>query len=358
MPSTTGDEVQLTADRSSTDEAFRPRVKGTKMRYDAVIDTNVANNSHTMSINAVGVGKRVLDVGCATGYLAEFLAVERQCDVWALEPDPQSAAVAMERLGDRVKLGGTERLGEFPPGSFDVVVYADVLEHLVDPGEALRESRRLLAPGGYVVAVIPNGAHGDVRLHLLTGQFQYRRTGLLDSTHLRFLTRHSIPELFFRSGYQVIDMMSTQVPLGHTELGVDLGAFSPDVLATVHADPDHSAYQYVVCAGPLESGHVFTARTGWMEGDLVRRWAEAFSSAEPVVLVLPVPDDEDAVNRAVAVIEGQCAAAGTSAETVADIELVRTEGDVQNTEWSVVDATWSVSDLRAAALPVVDALVA
>lgn len=330
----------------------------TTPRYDAVINMAVANHSHTMSINMVGVGKRVLDVGCATGYLAEFLAVERECDVWALEPDPQSAAIAIERLGERVMIGGTERLGEFRPGSFDVVVFADVLEHLVDPGKALRDSRRLLSPGGYLVAVIPNGAHGDVRLQLLAGHFSYRRTGLLDSTHLRFLTRHSISQLFSRTGYDIAEMTSTQVVLGQSELGVDLNAFPPDVLSTVRADPDHSAYQYVVRAEPLQTGHVFSAKPGWMNGDLVERWAEAFSCAEPVALVLPVPDDDDAVTGAVAVIEKQCSSAGMSLETVADIELVRTEEAIHDANLLIIDSTWSVSDLRAAALPVSDPLIA
>jgi 2-polyprenyl-3-methyl-5-hydroxy-6-metoxy-1,4-benzoquinol methylase len=328
------------------------------MRYDAVINTKVANNSHTMAINMVGDGKRVLDVGCATGYLAEFLAVERDCDVRALEPDPRSAAVAMERLGDRVTIGGTESLGSYPAGSFDVIVYADVLEHLVDPGEVLRDTRRLLAPGGYVVAVIPNGAHGDLRLHLLSGQFQYRKTGLLDSTHLRFMTRRSIATLFERSGYAITELTSTQVPLGQTEIGVDLRRFSPDVVASVLADSDHSAYQYVIRGEPLSAGAVFTAGPDWMDDNVVARWAEAFSPAEPVALVLPVADDDSAVEEAVTLVERQCAATGTTADSVADIELVRGNGPLDGRhDWTLIDGTWSISALRAIALPNIDALV-
>lgn len=327
-----------------------------QLRYDASIDMSVANNSHTMSINMVGRGKRVLDVGCATGYLAEFLAAERDCNVWALEPDPHSAAIAAARLGDRVTVGGTECLDQYPTGSFDVIVYADVLEHLVDPGKALRDSRRLLAAGGSVVAVVPNGAHGDVRLNLLAGHFNYRKTGLLDSTHLRFLTRHSIPKLFASSGYDITEMMSTQVALGATEIGIDINQFRPDVVATVRADPEHSAYQYVIRAQPLATGQIFRGASDWMDGSLVALWARAFSPAEPVALVLPVADDDVVVEEAVGVIEAQCAAAGVAVDDVADIELVRSA--VDDVTWPLIDCGWSVTDLRQVALPNVEGLIA
>lgn len=94
---------------------------------------------------------------------------------------------------------GTELFPTFAAGSFDVVLFADVAEHRMDPGQALRDARRLLAPGGRVVASIPNCAHGDVRLMLLAGHFPCQRTGLLDSTHVRFLTRHTVPRLFVRA---------------------------------------------------------------------------------------------------------------------------------------------------------------
>ena len=75
----------------------------------------------------------------------------------------------------------------------------DVLEHLKDPWAILGNIKENLKPDGYVVASIPNIAHGAIRLALLEGRFDYTSLGILDDTHLRFFTRESIFELFRKS---------------------------------------------------------------------------------------------------------------------------------------------------------------
>src|SRR5207248_223417 len=80
------------------------------------------------------------------------------------------------------------------------------LEHLTDPERVLRKVRDFLVPGGYIVASIPNIAHGSIRLELLSGEFRYREIGLLDETHVRFFTRDGVEELFARSGYLIAEM--------------------------------------------------------------------------------------------------------------------------------------------------------
>jgi SAM-dependent methyltransferase len=330
------------------------------LRYDFTVDAAAENNTHAKVLKAVGRGKRVLDVGCATGYLSEFLLQARDCDVTCLEPDPAAAAVAAERLGSRVVVGGTELLPTFAPGSFDVVVYADVLEHVPDPAAALRETRRLLAPGGHVVVSLPNVAHGDVRMRLLSGHFPYQRTGLLDSTHIRFFTRHTIPTLFTRSGYWIADISAMTIPVGRTELGGDFSQVDPVILAAIHADPHAEDYQYVVRAEPdvWATRTRFVSRPGWQDSDLVRTWARAFSPAEPVQLALPVPDDDAALAGAVEVVEAQCAAASTSTDDIADIDVVRADGPLDLPDYVEVDGSWSVAQLRSAALPDCDVFLA
>ena len=146
-------------------------------------------------------GAKVLDVGCSRGAFGEALkAYSPGRAVYGIEPTGAAEHAA-------TVLDGVVR-GSFPADlpaewtGFDVVTFFDVLEHLVDPWEALRRARDLLAPGGRVMATIPNIRCVAVSVPLLLrGEWRYTDVGLLDRTHLRFFTRSGIEELFAEGGY-------------------------------------------------------------------------------------------------------------------------------------------------------------
>lgn len=216
--------------------------------YDATIDMS-SNNSHTLMIELVGGGKRVLDVGCATGYLAAALA-ERGCSVSGVEGDPEAAEQARPHL-EQLIVGDLATLdldAELDGARFDVVVLGDVLEHLVDPQSLLRRCTQLLAPGGSVVISMPHVGHGSVRLALLQGRWEYRDRGLLDRTHLRFVTRRSLLDMVHESGLTVVDMRETTVDPLAAEVEVDTEALPPGVVDWVRAQPDAYTYQFVLRA--------------------------------------------------------------------------------------------------------------
>lgn len=170
------------------------------LRYDG--QTAVPYESTGQLIAAIPHGSRVLDVGCGTGSVS--LQVRHGCraTVVGVEPSPERAAVAAAR-------GLTVHTSPFPTdavpadGSFDGVLFADVLEHLIDPAAALQAARGYLRPGGWVVASVPNVAHWTVRWDLLRGRFRYQPYGIMDATHLRWFTREGIYQLFAAAGYRV-----------------------------------------------------------------------------------------------------------------------------------------------------------
>jgi hypothetical protein len=88
-----------------------------------------------------------------------------------------------------------------------------VLEHVRDPGRLLEDCRAHLAPGGRLIASLPNVANIHVRLQLLGGRFEYTPRGILDATHLRFYTRDSGRELLERHGYRVTQQRATIIPI-------------------------------------------------------------------------------------------------------------------------------------------------
>jgi 2-polyprenyl-3-methyl-5-hydroxy-6-metoxy-1,4-benzoquinol methylase len=147
--------------------------------------------------------RRVLDVGCGGGAFGESLKKTREVEVWGVEPVKSVAAIASAKL-DKVVEGIFGGGAGLPVGMFDCVLFNDVLEHMLDPGEALSYARRLLAPGGVVVASIPNIRSFPTFWQLLYhASWEYRNCGVLDETHLRFFTKSSMVNMFEREGYVI-----------------------------------------------------------------------------------------------------------------------------------------------------------
>lgn len=153
-------------------------------------------------------GARVLDVGCGSGLLGRMFADKCHAEVVGIEPDPVRAERAMAR-GLEVHVGylTPDIIPEI--GSFDIVLFADVLEHLPNPQALLLVSRGALKQQGAVIVSVPNVAHWSVRLSLLCGRFQHQEWGIMDATHLRWFTAESIRSLIDSSGFKVVGYRAT-----------------------------------------------------------------------------------------------------------------------------------------------------
>ena len=156
--------------------------------------------SHRLLLAAVPDGARVLDVGCADGYLGEVL-VGRGCEVVGIEADERAAARAEPRLSSLIVGSVTDGpTRERVQGRFDTVVLGDVLEHLADPLEVLRWAATI---GDRIVVSLPNIGHWTARRQTLRGRFPQEDFGLFDRTHLRFFTRATARELVVQAGLVV-----------------------------------------------------------------------------------------------------------------------------------------------------------
>lgn len=151
---------------------------------------------------------KVLDVGCGSGAVMKILQDVSHAEFLGIEPDATRAARASARgLNVRVGYLTPETIRE--TGLFDIVLFADVLEHLPNPQAMLAVARQALKPGGAVIVSVPNVAHWSVRLCLLRGMFQYQQEGIMDATHLRWFTQESIKALLASSGFSVIQYRAT-----------------------------------------------------------------------------------------------------------------------------------------------------
>lgn len=149
--------------------------------------------------------KKVLDVGCSAGELGfklkEKLKVEK---VIGIEFNKDAAKIASNRL-DEVFTGDVENIDlPFESDYFDCIIYADILEHLIDPWTILQKHNKLLKNKGFIVVSIPNIRHIHTFSNLLRGNWKYVERGIFDKTHLRFFTLKSITESLQNAGYTIV----------------------------------------------------------------------------------------------------------------------------------------------------------
>jgi methionine biosynthesis protein MetW len=181
-----------------------------RCKYDTLSTSPFSD--HSMIIQLVPPGSRVLDVGCATGYLAPGLH-DKGCHVTGIDYDAEALEKAKERCDEtyRVDLESQEPWS-LPQGSFDVLILSNVLEHLRSPSQTIERLKGFLRQEGTLIAIVPNIAKWNMRIELLLGRFNYQSHGVLDNTHLRFYTLKTGRELVESCGFSVVDVQPT--PMG------------------------------------------------------------------------------------------------------------------------------------------------
>ncbi len=232
-----------------------------------LLETDLDNNSSLKKmLSLIGKNKCVIDFGCATGYFARLLT-DRGCKVTGVELNSKAAKVA-ENYCDEVIVADLDfvslndiLLEKVSKEKFDVAIFGDILEHLRNPWKILEETRNILKPQGYVIASIPNIAHGAIRLALLQGNFEYKALGILDNTHLRFFTRETVEQLFEDSGYLIDVIERTKLPIySNSDLipAIDKNKFDPNITNDIEQDEDADTLQFIVRGYPVSLENKYT----------------------------------------------------------------------------------------------------
>jgi len=174
--------------------------------YDEKIKEYFSNTRYDIINLIEGVNHSILEIGCGNGNtLIELKKLGKASYVTGI---------------DIVDLGQTEKLDKFIlvdiekeelnslNKNFDIIICADVLEHLKDPWSVLRRLKKFLKSDGILIASIPNiREYKTILSILLEGDFKYCESGILDKTHLRFFCKKNIIELFQNSGFKVAEII-------------------------------------------------------------------------------------------------------------------------------------------------------
>jgi 2-polyprenyl-3-methyl-5-hydroxy-6-metoxy-1,4-benzoquinol methylase len=151
--------------------------------------------------------KSILDVGCGEGLFGLGLKQKNGCEVWGIEPDTEAAATAGKNL-DKVFNNDFENAIQFLENKkFDTICFNDVLEHMPDPWQCLRQARNLLSNNGTIIASLPNVLYYHTFFNILIDKdWKYEQEGIMDKTHLRWFTQKSLRRMFEDCGYKVISI--------------------------------------------------------------------------------------------------------------------------------------------------------
>ncbi len=157
-------------------------------------------------------GKRVLELGVGDAALTKkMFEMGAIVDVIEMDAVSSESAAPYCRKVYRMDIENTGKTG--PKDQYDIIVAADILEHLKDPELILSRLKTYLKTGGLLIVSLPNVANIYVRLNVLFGRFPYHTKGILDKTHLHFYTLKTAEQLLIKTGWVIEHREITSIPL-------------------------------------------------------------------------------------------------------------------------------------------------
>ena len=194
----------------------------------------------------------ILDLGCGSGALGQYLSETRSCTCDGLTWSEAEAAHARPNYRTVVvdNLETCDLTARFLNQRYDYIVCADVLEHLSQPERILEACKGLLTPQGKLLISVPNAAYCGLVAELLQGEFRYREEGLLDRTHLRFFTRRSLIRFIQEQNWNIDHLETITRELPESEFKTRFDSLPPAVARYLLSTPDALTYQFIGVATP------------------------------------------------------------------------------------------------------------
>ncbi|MFH1833089.1 MAG: class I SAM-dependent methyltransferase [Candidatus Levyibacteriota bacterium] len=194
------------------------------------------NNINRQVVDIVPFGSLVLELGCATGFVGEFLIKSKKCHVYGVEERKDEAKIAAKRLNGILAINieekeAIDKIQKLHHGKFDVILAMSLAEHLKDLKSFFSLVKKLMDKNGCLIITVPNIAHWSIRLSLLFGKFNYEKYGILDETHLHFFTVKSLKDLIENNGFEITSLKIDAEGGGYPKISLFLSRFFPNLFA-------------------------------------------------------------------------------------------------------------------------------
>jgi len=186
------------------------------------------------AIKELAQGRRLLDVGCATGFFLE-IAAEQGFEVRGMEFSRVAISLARPDIRDRILCGDVNELSKELSSKFDVVTAFDIIEHVRDPRGFLDQIREMLAPGGVIVISTPDTGH--FLRHVMGSSWPM----LQPMQHMVLFSRRGMAAVMRDAGYSDVKVQTARKFLTMEYLAEQLVATNPAM---------HKAYRLVRNAIP------------------------------------------------------------------------------------------------------------
>ncbi|MBT3967969.1 MAG: glycosyltransferase [Thiotrichales bacterium] len=228
-------------------------MKYTPSHYAYKVSADETESVAGKILGLVGIGKRVLELGCASGSMSKALAEFNHCNVTGVELDPEAAKIA-EAYCERIEVADLDHASLttlFPDEQFDVIIAADVIEHLANPQQVMSDFVKLLSEEGYAIFSTPNIAYAGIIGSLSVGHFSYSDSGLLDQTHRHFFTRHELEADLLAAGLVPAQVESVRLAPSDSEFIEQWSRLTHSQQQTIlEGNPDANVYQWIFKATP------------------------------------------------------------------------------------------------------------
>ncbi|MBQ4068009.1 MAG: class I SAM-dependent methyltransferase [Lachnospiraceae bacterium] len=207
-------------------------------------------STHAKFLDEIEPGSTVLECGCATGYMTRYMSEELGVKVWIVEYEKKAFDLAINYAegGLCADLMGDEWREYFRGYKFDYIMFADVLEHVYDPKYVLQSATALLKKEGKILVSLPNIGHNDIIMSLYEDNWNYKTTGLLDETHIRFFGYKNIDKFFNEAGLSIIKKDHVFTNLGESEHRTKFNNNNAVLLDALKLRKYGNIYQFVIVA--------------------------------------------------------------------------------------------------------------
>ncbi len=209
-------------------------------------------STHSEVLSRIKPHSKVLDLGCAGGYVGIMLKEKLHCEVTGVDYFDLAAGNDLDKFIRFDLNQGLPKSLDFK--EYDYILMLDILEHLNKPEKFIQDLRHSLQDNPEIVLIASTGniAFFIQRIMLLFGQFNYGKRGILDITHTRLFTSSSFKKLFLQNGYLCQQIVGIPAPF---PLAIGLNLWSKLFLVinkiAIFISKGLFSYQILLSAKPL-----------------------------------------------------------------------------------------------------------